>query len=63
MHSKLMFNYIPCFLQREHAELLSKDSMVEEIKKKGQDLIKRKRGVPGIDLVQQQLTELGRSLK
>ena len=34
--------------------------MVEDIKRKGQDLIKRKRGVPGIDLVQQQVTELGK---
>ena len=47
--------------QREHAELLSKDSMVDDIKRKGQDLIKRKRGVPGIDLVQQQVTELGKT--
>ena len=34
--------------------------MVEEIKKKGHDIIKRKRGVPGIDMVQEQLTELGK---
>jgi len=33
--------------------------MVDEIRRKGQDLIKRKRGVPGIDLVQDQLTDLG----
>ena len=46
--------------KREHAELLSKDGMVEDIKRKGQDLIKRKRGVPGIDMVQEQLTELGK---
>ena len=36
--------------------------MVDEIRRKGQDLIKRKRGVPGIDLVQDQLTDLGMNI-
>lgn len=39
--------------------MLGKETMVDDIRRKGQDLIKRKRGVPGIDLVQDQLTELG----
>ncbi|KAK3581860.1 hypothetical protein CHS0354_032763 [Potamilus streckersoni] len=41
-----------------HQELLSKESMVDDIRKKAQDLMKRKRGVPGIEMVQQQLADL-----
>ena len=48
------------FLQKGHAEVLSKETMVDDIRKKGQDLMKRKRGVPGIDMVQQQLVDLGK---
>ncbi|KAH3699002.1 hypothetical protein DPMN_073948, partial [Dreissena polymorpha] len=44
--------------ERSHAEVLAKETLVEDIRRKGQDLIKRKRGVPGIDMVQQQLSEL-----
>ena len=32
---------------------------MDEIRRKGQDLMKRKRGVPGTELIHQQLTELG----
>jgi hypothetical protein len=46
--------------QRGHAEVLSKETLVDDIRKKGQDLMKRKRGVPGIDMVQQQLVDLGK---
>ncbi|OWF34915.1 Dystonin [Mizuhopecten yessoensis] len=41
-----------------HKELLDKEGLVEEIRAKAQDLMKTKKGIPGTDVVQQQLAEL-----
>ncbi|KAL8599003.1 hypothetical protein ACOMHN_006812 [Nucella lapillus] len=41
-----------------HRELLSKEGLVEDIRKKAQDLLKTRGGVPGEDRLQQQLQEL-----
>lgn len=49
------------FLQEFHAELLGKENLVTDIRTKGQELLKTKQGVPGLDVCQQQLAELGMS--
>ena len=47
------------WLQAFHRELLSKEGLVEDIRKKAQELLKTRRGVPGEEALQQQLQELG----
>lgn len=42
-----------------HREILSKEGLVEDIRKKAQDLLKTRHGVPGEEMLQQQLQELG----
>lgn len=49
------------FLQEFHAELLGKENLATDIRTKGQELLKTKQGVPGLDICQQQLAELGMS--
>lgn len=49
------------FIQEFHAELLGKENLVTDIRTKGQELLKTKQGVPGLEVCQQQLAELGMS--
>ena len=42
-----------------HKELLDKQAVVDDIRSKAQELLKAKKGVPGIEAVQHQLTQLG----
>ena len=50
------------WLQAFHRELLSKEGLVEDIRKKAQELLKTRRGVPGEEALQHQLQELGTSV-
>jgi hypothetical protein len=45
--------------QEFYTELLGKENIVVDIRTKGQDLLKTKQGVPGLDICQQQFTDLG----
>lgn len=47
------------YLQTLHKELLEKEALIEDIRNKSQELMKTKKGVPGMDRVQQQFAELG----
>ena len=47
------------FFKEFHRELIGKEGLVEDIRKKAQELLKSKSGVPGLDSLQAQLTELG----
>lgn len=59
-YEKKTISHYFMFLQSVHSELLAKEGLVEEIRAKGQELIKTKKGVPGMEVVQQQLAELGK---
>ena len=45
--------------QKFHHELVGKEGLVEDIRKKAQHLLRTKQGVQGLDSLQQQLTDLG----
>lgn len=61
MCEKNCLNIILFVLSQEfHRELLGKEGLVEDIRKKAQDLLKSKAGVPGLDSLQVQLSDLGR---
>jgi hypothetical protein len=47
-------------IQKFHRELLSKEGLVEDIRKKAQELLHTRHGVPGDEALQQQLQQLGR---